>query len=1058
MQDRPRHDTPGSRDRAIAIYACICLCFALSGMAALIYQVAWTRQFALTFGTSDLAVATVLAAYMGGLALGARLVERYLPRIDRPVRLYIWLEIAIAAAAVIWVPATLWLGDLALIAGFGGQAEPPSSEQAPVAMFYLVTAFVALIVPTALMGATLPVLVRYAVGRDEEVGRRTGQLYAFNTGGAVAGALGAALLILPAFGLQRTIFLAAFVNALVALIAWFLAGRLPVQTRLADAARHRAVRFTPKLAVCSFWVLPVMLLSGAVSFVHEVFWTRMLQHVVGSSVFAFGIMVASFLLGIAIGGAVGSVIARTRQSAVHGLAVSQVGIAAGGVAAWYLLNGLAVGHASLGTRIWLSLGVLLPLTFFVGMTFPLAVRILARDADEASPASARVYAWNTVGAIAGALAGGFVLIPWLRYEGAIQVLFVVSLILAGLVAIVLRPLRRSFVAAIAGVSVIGVILFQPAVPEKILGTSPLSLPDPDFLEFYAVGKTADVTVFRDGNTLALRTNGLPESGTRIRGAVQVLDPEAWMSPMAVFARPDAENMLIVGFGAGSAVEAVPPTVRAIDVIELEQQVIAANRAISDSRSRDPLDDERLNLIVNDARGALILTDKRYDLIISQPSHPWTAGASHLYTRGFMRQVSNHLNRGGVFVQWMSTDFVDEALLKSLTATLLSEFRELRVYRPYPTTMLFVASDEPLEIELDKAGLSSIIDASLSHYASIGINAAEDVAAILALDTAAATEFSRGSPPITDDHNRLATSRVFDLRRTVNPAFVSQLLEPYDPLDDSDFRSALERQGYAMDYIWRRIRLWSHVDVELISRLNRLAGHYLQSDLGVYMGVLLSARLESASDAMELLDAGLARWPDSQLLLFTRAEQGLMGAPVGESSLQGLQGEPELVYRAVNLARQQQWDRVAALDGQLARISWTAPWYWIANRVRAEMRARVLSPDLTGRAGVEGISLLDRGLIVRPDIFGFFLRAENAMNADLPREALESIGSYLAQLEQAEDENPDAVYRQLLQRTSHLKDLFDRIDRARVDEFRYDQVADELDAWLREAQRALRAME
>jgi hypothetical protein len=503
----------------------------------------------------------------------------------------------------------------------------------------------------------------------------------------------------------------------------------------------------------------------------------------------------------------------------------------------------------------------------------------------------------------------------------------------------------------------------------------------------------------------------------------------------------------VGLGGGNAALAVPPTIDAIDVIELEEEVVNAVDFMGDRRNQDPLADERIRLIVNDARGALNLTDKKYDVIISQPSHPWTAGASHLYTSGFMRQVSHHLNDGGVFVQWMGTDFVDEPLLKSLVATLLSEFQELRIYRPYPTTLLLVASDGPLDIERDKARLSGQINASLRHYASIGINAAEDLAAMLVLDTDGAKDFSRGSELITDDDNRLATSKVFDLKRSASPDFVSQLLAPYDPLEDTAFRRALERQGYAIDYIWRRIRLWSHVNPAIKSRLNQFASHYLQTDLGVYMGVLLSATEESPAAAMELLKAGIARWPDSLLLGFAAAEQRVLGAEIDEALLQGLTGQAELVYRAVTYAKQKQWSEVGALDGELARVPWTAPWFHIANRVRAEMRARVRSPQLMKRAGTEGIALLDRGLTVRPDAFAYFLRAENAMVADSPVAALESVSAYLGHLDSAEDQYAESVYRQLVQGTRLLKNLFDEIDRARVDAGRYAQVAEELETWL-----------
>ncbi|MEZ5475618.1 MAG: fused MFS/spermidine synthase [Steroidobacteraceae bacterium] len=192
-------------------------------------------------------------------------------------------------------------------------------------------------------------------------------------------------------------------------------------------------------------------------------------------------------------------------------------------------------------------------------------------------------------------------------------------------------------------------------------------------------------------------------------------------------------MLIVGYGGGVVVEGVPPSFRSIDVIELEPVVIEANRATRQLRKRDPLTDPRLTIIANDARGALSLTSKHYDAIVSQPSHPWTAGASHLYTREFMQLARDHLTDDGVFVQWMNVAFLDERLLRSLSATLLDVFGELRVYRPDPATLVFVAATKPLDLERQLVATGIPLRRTPLHFARFGINVVEDLVAALALD-------------------------------------------------------------------------------------------------------------------------------------------------------------------------------------------------------------------------------------------------------------------------------------------------------------------------------------
>src|SRR5688500_4275950 len=274
--DPPVNRAPGAVSPAAvstATMALLCGCFVVSGIAALVYQTAWTRQFAIVFGTSELAVATVLAAYMGGLALGATLAERFLPRVTRPVLTYALLVLGIAASAVLLVPLLLWLANIALQGMFGGQPSPPDSDHAGTTFFYLGSAFVALAIPTTLMGATLPMLARYSVAEEAQIGRRIGLLYAMNTAGAVGGALVTAFVLLPELGLRRTVWVGATLNGIVFLLAIALARRVPYEKQAqgysldtptpsgATLPRHRFTSF-PGPA----WVLPLMLLAGAVAF------------------------------------------------------------------------------------------------------------------------------------------------------------------------------------------------------------------------------------------------------------------------------------------------------------------------------------------------------------------------------------------------------------------------------------------------------------------------------------------------------------------------------------------------------------------------------------------------------------------------------------------------------------------------------------------------------------------------------------------------------------------------------------------------------------------------
>lgn len=988
-----------------AHYFGLCLCFTLSGVAALIYQTAWTRQFSLVFGTSELAIATVLAAYMGGLALGARLVEPWLGRMARPVRWYAFAELGIGAAALVLVPAGLWLAERLLIAWIGGQPSPPDSLHAANAVFYLVAAGAILLAPTTLMGATLPLLVRDGVQEESQVGPRIGLLYACNTAGAVLGALLAALLLLPALGLAATVWAAALVNLLVGLAALLLIrpAALP-RVAPADPARPAVgVSITAaarRLAVPSAeWVLPIILLSGAVSFLHEVLWTRLLQRVVGGSVPAFGIMVATFLAGIAFGGFFGAALARTRERAARALGLAQLGIALGALIAWYALQYGAPRLEASPTRHLLGLVALLPLTLAIGLTYPLAVRVLAPAADQASLASARVYSWNTAGAIAGALLGGFVLIPALRYEGALHLAVVASAALALACATLLARPRRA-PTGLAAAALLAALLFAPAPPESLLRVSPLK-PAEGRLLYYGVGRSADVIATLDDELVGLRTNGLPEAGILLRGVPPRGSVESWMPSLAVLARPETRRMLIVGLGGGNVVRSVPPSVRTIDVIELEPEVVAANHVIDPLRAEDPLSDRRVTLIENDARGALLLSAARYDAIVSQPSHPWTAGASHLYTREFMRQVHGHLAPGGVFVQWMSAEFVDESLLRALLATVADVFAEVRAYMTSPTTLVLLASDAPVEPERDLPAVRRTLDAAWRHYARIGLHAPEDLVAALALDTPGVRAVAAGAPLVTDDANRLATANRFSRGDGLDAARVAALIAAHDPLIDPNGFVHRELGGQLdFGYLWRRVDFWAGADkAAALERLRALADALGESPQSALLRHQMAMRLREPAIARRLLDDALQRWPEDPILHYLAVEPELGRVAIGGGSaaavthLRYVPDEVRLILDGMRAAATGQWDRLQALDESLAAVSWTAPWALQAARLRCEWRVRVGNAELRPRVGEEGIAIADRALSTQPDLFWYSLRALSAVGTGRPEVALESINGF-----------------------------------------------------------------
>lgn len=951
-------------------WSALLACFFLSGFAALLYQTAWTREFGAVFGTSELAVATVLAAYMGGLAAGAALAGRFAMRVARPVMVYGLLELGIALAALA-VPLAIRAATALQIALLGGRDLPADSGGLASAFFYLACAFAILLVPTTFMGATLPLLARHAVRSDREVGPRIGTLYAVNTAGAIGGTLVCGFVLLPALGLRGTVWIGVAINALVFALAALVsrAQPRPMAVDRQDASSAASGIRLPH----AFWILPLVLLSGGVSFGYEVLWTRLLGHVLGGSIYAFATMLASVLVGIAIGGAVGARLATDPRRAARGFAMAQVATAILATLAFFAIDQVPVfarrigagSSAGLLTNAALAMAILVPPALAIGTTFPFAVRVLARGPADASPSSARVYAWNTAGAIAGSIAAGFFVLPALGYAGTLIAAVSMNLALAGLASL-LAPSARVF----AGIAVGAVLLViaRPSEPWRLLRTSPLSGQSANGnVTFFGVGRAATVLVLRREGRQDLRTNGLPESTLQPRGArpgTELVAP--WLSVLPAAARPEVERMLIVGLGGGLAVEYVPGNVGAVDVVELEPEVVRANQFFSDWRRADPFADPRVTVRTNDARSALLLSDMRYDAIVSQPSHPWGAGASHLYTREFFALAASRLTDTGVFVQWIGLSFVDEDLLRSLLATLQDVFPHVRVYRPNPMGVLFLSSVAPLDVE---GAAGRALAKAAADFGRAGIAVPEDLAAALALDEAGARALAQGAQISTDDRNRLATHSPRVLAAPLGVAGANELFASQEPLTpvpaDLDVTYLVRRM--AASGLGERAQRIAEAQSDPVLRASARAALALQRGRKERARRLANEALALDPNALHAHEIALAAEDPDRV----------------EAARSGVLGEAaRTLVQARSAAAERRWDDLAGLDSALAATPVRSPLALEATRLRA--RWRLESGD-AARAR-EGMELLDA------QNTRFFDRDELAMRARLAARAGEISGA------------------------------------------------------------------
>lgn len=634
--------------------------FFLSGLSGLLYEVVWIRAAGTVIGNTTYAMGTVVGVYMAGLGLGAWRGGRAADRRTgaKLLRLYGILELGIAASA--------------LAAPFLIKASEPvyralwETPLYPAFRVLLVAAV--LIVPTTLMGATLPVLARFLSDTAQAAPHEAGRAYAINTLGGVAGTLAAGFWLIPSFGLTATTVAAAVLNVGIGLGALRL-GRGKAGDLLPAPAPEPP---PPKLA------LAVSSLSGLAALLYEVAWTRAIVLSVGSTVYAFTLILAAFIWGLAAGSGLASRFVRRDVEPLRSLAVIQAAAGILAVALLPLLGNLPLLFAPLVESYKDSYGGLLAFQFgliiifvfvptlFIGAVFPFTCRIAARTDEGVGRSVAAVYGWNTIGCIAGSLVGSFLLLPAVGPSATVRVAALVNLGLAAFLA--WRAWPRVRLAPAAPALAAAAVWLVPGWEVSVLASGPYMYGETytaasraarmdlkKFLEFESkvVASYWDayglVTIHQHPKGMkALRINGKADASD---GPSDMLT-QLHVGHLPLVHHPAPKRVLVIGLGGGVTLGAVARhPVERIDCVEISAAVVRAAEHFGDVTG-NVLRDPRVRVVVGDGRNALLFGREAYDVIVSEPSNLWLSGMANLFTREFFVQASRRLAEGGIFCQWV----------------------------------------------------------------------------------------------------------------------------------------------------------------------------------------------------------------------------------------------------------------------------------------------------------------------------------------------------------------------------------------------------------------------
>lgn len=699
---------------------------ALSGVCALIYQMAWLREFRLVFGGATPATAAVLAIFMGAMGAGSALFGRKAEASGNPLRLYALIELGVGVAALL-TPLLLSLVR-SLYLSTGGIA---ALGVVPATLLQILLATVVLAPPCLLMGGSLPAAFKW-VETDQDAQRGSlGVLYGVNTLGALAGVLLSTFWLLELWGIRATVMVAAGVNLLIGGMAWYAARGQKTEPESEEEYEEEAEEDGAG-ALTRRFIYAAAGITGFTFFLSELVWFRNLAPLLGSSVYGFGLILALALAGIGLGGLLYHMLWASRAGAVTLAALARV-------AAWQALF-LALPFA-LGDRIavfaidvnqlrslglpgqitgWTLIASLLVLgpSILAGVQFPLLVGLLGSGSRDAGRHVGFVYAANTLGAITGSLAGGFILLPWLTALGAWRWVFVLTLLLSlGAAVLGARSTSKWAWPVIAALWLsAGCLMFIPTGPTAAWRHKPIgygrveSLPNSINglrgwlhasrwkIAHEFEGREASVAAVDSDDGYCLYVNGKSDGS-----AFGDADTQVMQGLIPALLHPAPHTAFIVGLGTGTTAGWVAdvPGMKQVDVVELEPAMTGLARQQFAPVNRDVLAKTNVRLIPGDAREVLLAAGSRYDLVISEPSNPYRAGVSTLFTKEFYLAAKNRLNEHGLFAQWVQGYEVDSQAIRQVYATLTAVFPHVETWISGPNDLLFIGHQKAPEYTMDQ---------------------------------------------------------------------------------------------------------------------------------------------------------------------------------------------------------------------------------------------------------------------------------------------------------------------------------------------------------------------
>ena len=751
--------------------------FFLSGAVSLTLQVAWVKALSLFFGADAYSASITLSVFMGGLALGSYLASGFAERSPRPLALYGLCEILIALSAYM-VPIILAAFQNEYREVYNASFE---SSKTVSYLFKTGIAIAALLVPTALMGATLPLVVR-AFSRDvNEVGRQAGTFYAYNTIGALTGTIVAGFILLPGLGTDTTVTLIVGVGLTVGtgsiLVDAFGSfhrltplSDIPTPPRPDAGSRRRVILITAAL-------------SGLAALALEVVWMRVLVQSFSGTVYAFSIMLASFLFGIYYGSMTAAKYVDTSADPVDTLIRLQFGLGLSiaivavvsyavptlfGILVWggTTLTGGAFATVSVVAQFIVAGLLILAPTLLLGATYPYAVRAYTGPVEGVAVGTGRVLAANTAGSVAGALLGGFVILPLAGARDGMLTIALIFVLNGAILVITQRAHNQAFTwkkpvyTAMLSATAVFILLATILPRQTVVNYNLQQSTTPDVV-YHGDGVTNSIDIVRsgDGNTIMMINGNIESDTTFIQRRHFILKGHL---PLLLHADPS--DVAVVGLGLGITLAATTnhPGVENIQLIELSPEMLDAHeylRNVTDDVLSNPL----VDILIDDGRNFMTMSDETFDVITADPVHPRISGIGYLYTKEYYKTILSRLRPGGIVVQWLPMYNISPTSFDAAFRTFTEVFPHATFWYVRGHGLL-VATDVPLSVDCRTLMADFSTPAVKSDLASIDIDSPEELMGFLLMDEAHIAKYLRRNfdrQIVTDDNAYLEYQTPFE---------------------------------------------------------------------------------------------------------------------------------------------------------------------------------------------------------------------------------------------------------------------------------------------------------